>query len=327
MKNLFLVSFCLLCTFISKAQTVSSFESLSLSKDTFWDGSDQPLGASFSNGNALFPNFFDTAYGGFWTGGWAYSNMTDTITPDYNNIFSARPGKGYNGSNNFAIGQQNSMIKLSGAALGKIVEGFYITNSTYASYSLKDGDFICKKFGGASGKDKDFFKLKIRKYYAGILTNDSVVFYLADYRSDDSTKDYIVKDWRWVDLTSLGNVDSLTFELISSDNGQFGMNTPAFFCIDNFTTKNAGLYIANHPIASAFNLYPNPVRELLTLHTTFHSTSKNSVTITDQLGRLMSNFEINSEHITVDVAQWPKGLYFATITDGEKSSTQRFIKE
>jgi hypothetical protein len=326
MKNLFLISFCALFTFISKAQTVSTFESLSLSKDSFWDGKSQPLGSSFSNGNAIFPNYFDTSYGGFWTGGWAYSNMTDTITPDYNNIYSSRPGKGYNGSNNFAIGQQNSMIKLTGAASGKIVEGFFITNSTYASYSIKDGDFICKKFGGATGKDKDFFMVKIKKYYGGILSNDSVVFYLADYRSDDSTKDYIVNDWRWVDLTSLGNIDSLTFELISSDNGQFGMNTPAFFCIDNFTTKNTGLSIAKAENLSAFNLYPNPVRDILNLQTPNHTIAKQTVKITDQLGRLITAFETNSNTIQINVAQWPSGLYFTTISDGTIISTQRFIK-
>ncbi len=327
MKNLFLVSFCVLCTFFSKAQTISTFESLTLSKDTFWDGISQPLGANFSNGNALFPNFFDTSYGGFWTGGWAYSNMTDTITPDYNNIYSARPGKGYNGSINFAIGQQNSLIKLTGAAQGKMVEGFYITNSTYASYSLKDGDFICKKFGGTTGKDKDFFMVKIRKYYGGILSKDSVLFYLADYRSDDSTKDYIVKDWRWVDLTRLGNVDSLTFELISSDNGQFGMNTPAFFCLDNFTTRNSGLSVSKVQQANSISLSPNPVHELLTIHNNNLISTYYTVQITDQLGRTITTIKANSESLQLNVANWANGIYIITIYCNNLVSTQRFIKE
>jgi hypothetical protein len=326
MKNLFLVSFCALFTFISKAQTVSTFESLSLSKDSFWDGISQPLGSSFSNGNAIFPNYFDTSYGGFWTGGWAYSNMTDTITPDYNNIYSARPGKGYKGSNNFAIGQQNSMIKLTGAASGKIVEGFYITNSTYASYSIKDGDFVSKKFGGITRKDKDFFKLKIQKYYGGVLTNDSVVFYLADYRSDDSTNDYIVKDWRWVNLTSLGNVDSLTFELISSDNGQFGMNTPAFFCMDNFTTRNNGLNIAEEQLTNTISASPNPVHDLLTIYNNNLTSTNYTVQITDQLGRIITTIEANSNTIQLNVANWANGIYIITTCDNNLVSTQRFIK-
>lgn len=327
MKNFFLISICLLFSFTSQSQTVATFESLTLPQDSFWDGSDTPLGASFTNGNALFPNFFDTSYGGYWTGGWAYSNMTDTITPDYNNIYSARPGKGYNGSSNFIIGQQNSMIKLTGKALGKIVQGFYITNSTYASYSLRDGDFVCKKFGGDSGKDKDFFKLKIQKYYNGVLSADSVVFYLADYRSDDSTKDYIVKDWRWVDLSSLGNVDSLTFELISSDNGQFGMNTPAFFCMDNFSTKDAGLNIINHPLSLAINVFPNPANNVLNIAVSNTNHEQMNIVITDCTGRTIHSFNTNESINNIDISEWSKGIYFIKTTINQIGSTQTFIKQ
>lgn len=327
MKKILFITFGLLSALVSRSQTVSTFESLTLANDSFWDGSDQPLGATFSNGNALFPNFFDTSYGGYWTGGWAYSNMTDTITPDYNNIYSAIPGKGYNGSNNFILGQQNSMIKLTGKALGKMVQGFYITNSTYASYSLRDGDFVCKKFGGATGKDKDFFKLKIQKYYGGVLSNDSVVFYLADYRSDDSTKDYIVKDWRWVDLSSLGNVDSLTFELISSDNGQFGMNTPAFFCMDNFTTKDAGLNLSSIKEPLNVNVFPNPAINQLIIELPNKLPSTTEIIISDITGRSIKTIQTDSNINEIDVTEWAKGIYFVTANANQISVTKTFIKQ
>ena len=64
-------------------------------------------------------------------------------------------------------------------------------------------------------------------------------FYLADYRFADNGLDYIVDDWSWVDLTSLGAVDKLQFGLSSTDNGFFGMNTPAYFAMDNMVPEPA----------------------------------------------------------------------------------------
>jgi hypothetical protein len=43
-----------------------------------------------------------------------------------------------------------------------------------------------------------------------------------------------MNDWRYVDLSSLGKVKKLGFALDSSDGGDWGINTPAYFCIDNF---------------------------------------------------------------------------------------------
>ena len=60
-----------------------------------------------------------------------------------------------------------------------------------------------------------------------------VDFYLADYRYADSSQDYIISAWEYIDLSSLGSVDELSFSLSSSDNGSFGMNTPNYFAIDN----------------------------------------------------------------------------------------------
>ncbi|MBC7451396.1 MAG: DUF4465 domain-containing protein, partial [Cytophagales bacterium] len=47
--------------------------------------------------------------------------------------------------------------------------------------------------------------------------------------------------WRWIDLRSLGVVDSLVFTFTSSDVGMYGMNTPAYVAIDHF---NEPLYDA-----------------------------------------------------------------------------------
>jgi hypothetical protein len=61
-----------------------------------------------------------------------------------------------------------------------------------------------------------------------------VSFLLADYTFTDNTQDYLINDWTTVSLVALSDdTRSLQFVLESSDNGPFGMNTPAYFAVDN----------------------------------------------------------------------------------------------
>lgn len=237
MKKFTLSLFTLFVSTFLIAQTVSTFESLNLSADSYWNGSD--LSGGFTDGSAFFANDYDTAY--FSWSGFSYSNMKDSATAGWANQYSAITASGYNGSANYVVADEygNAKVTLTGSATGKLVNGFYVTNATYAYLSMRDGDLFSKKFGGATGTDADWFKLTAKGWLNGTQKNTTVEFYLADFRSADSTEDYIVRDWRWVNLQPLGNVDSLQFFLSSSDTGQWGMNTPAYFCIDNFTTADA----------------------------------------------------------------------------------------
>ena len=109
-----------------------------------------------------------------------------------------------------------------------------VTNMTYAALSMRDGDPFSKQFGGETGGDADWFKLSIYGTDAGgNLVPGVVEFYLADFRFAESVDDYIVDAWSLVDLSSLAGVTRLYFNLSSSDSGQFGMNTPSTFAIDD----------------------------------------------------------------------------------------------
>jgi len=218
------------------AQTVSTFENLTLATDTFWDGSD--LTGSFTSGNAQFLNDYSTSFMS-WSG-FVYSNKKDTATAGYGNQYSAVTGGGYSNSANYVVADDygNAKVKLTGSAVGKPVIGFYVTNTTYTYLSMKNGDQFAKKFGGASGADEDWFMLRAIGWLNGALKQQSVDFYLADYRFADSTQDYIVRNWTWLDLQALGDVDSLQFLLTSSDTAFGFMNTPAYFAMDNFTTSD-----------------------------------------------------------------------------------------
>ncbi len=189
--------------------------------------------SKFISGSCEFNNSYDIGFGGYWTAGWAYSKTNDTITGDYSNLYASYANKGAVNSSNYVVGQNLSNFKVNQNTL----QGLYISNSTYAALSMKNGDAFAKKFGGTTGNDSDWFKLTVNAYKNGTLKTEKVDFYLADFRFTDNTQDYIVKDWTYLNLLPLGSLDSIQFTLTSSDTGQFGMNTPAFFCIDNVITN------------------------------------------------------------------------------------------
>lgn len=188
-----------------------------------------------------FSNYYlnDPTWGPYW-GGSSYSKVNNSTTGGYENQFAARPGLGSNGSSQYAIFSNGSINGVEGEVVITFgaqanVKSFDISNTSYAYYSMKNGDSWAKKFGGDSGNDADFFKLSIHGYRGGTVTG-TVDFFLADFRSADNSQDYIVSDWTNVGLTSLGTVDSLKFSLQSSDTSTFGgfvyINTPAYFAMD-----------------------------------------------------------------------------------------------
>ena len=101
---------------------------------------------------------------------------------------------------------------------------------------MRDGDSFAKKFGGASGNDEDYFKLTLTGFEDLNLsgsTTGALEIYLADYRFSDNSKDYILDTWNQFDLTDLGSARSVGFSFTTTDNGDFGANTPLFVAIDN----------------------------------------------------------------------------------------------
>jgi hypothetical protein len=330
----------------TNAQTVSDFENLTLTPNTFWDGSDlsgthvnkQFLG-SFTDGDAIYPNLYDTTFGapGIFSLGFSYSNMQDSTTAGFGNIFSARTAVGVNNSSNYAIVTQDVFngltpnLLLSGTAANNTVSGMYVTNSTYAAISMRDGDFAGKVFGSANDANgspdgtngEDWFLLTIKGYTGGNLTGDSVNFYLADFRFTNNTLDYIVTDWQWVDLTSLGAIDSLNFELTSSDVGSFGMNTPAFFAMDDFNNQSVSIDELAQEIN--FSVYPNPANNY------FYLSLKNdikTIQIIDITGKpILSETNLKAGTHKMDLSNLSSGIYFVKAITNNGIKVVRFIKQ
>lgn len=217
------------------------FEDLPLAADSYYNGADGADG--FASGGASFNNTFTDFGGGFssWSG-WSYSNRKDTTTPGFDNQYSAYAGGGAGGSANYGVSfASTDELSVSQLELptGARPLSARITNSTYAALSMLQGDAFAKKFGGPTGADPDFFKLTITGLEADNDALGSVDFYLADFRAAEAAGDYVVQDWREVDLSTLDGAAKLSFTLNSTDIGNFGMNTPAYFALDNLLLSAA----------------------------------------------------------------------------------------
>ena len=319
---------------VTTTTQISDFENVVLTSNHNKVYNDSTGGGGFKSGNAYFPSQWDTSYGGYWSSGWAASSVLDS-TNAYPNLYDCAAYKGYNNSSKYAVGSTSSnlIMRMTDSLIGKTVTGMYICNSTYAYKSMKNGDAYEPAF---TAHNKDWFKLTVRNYFGGVLTNDSAEVYLADFRYADTTQNYILKNWMWVSFSTLRNVDSLAFSLSSSQTGIYGMNTPAFFCVDNVTlntyrdtTDIAG--IKNNLLENNLQIYPNPaVTETEIVYNTTTSVPVNMKLI-DLLGNELISQRAQSfvglNKFKVDVSTLPAGVYYITLNAGSNVLTKKLIKQ
>lgn len=306
--------------FANSQTNVSTFEELELDSSGYWNGSDDAGG--FTSGNAFFANNYNHDY--FSWSGFSYSNLKDTVTAGYTNQYSAYAGIGADSSNNYCVAYTsgNDTVRLTTST---IVSGAYLTNNTYAALSMRDGDSYTKKFGGTDGNAPDWFKLSIFGIDDNNNNTDTIDFYLADFRYADNDSDYIVKDWKWADFTSLGDVKKIVFFLSSTDNGDYGMNTPAYFCLDNLngTVTSVNDLIVNN---NSVTVYPNPFRNSVNINIDGIQDAK-QIYVTDISGKLVynSNYILNNNQI--DLSSLTRGFYLLSIKTQNKVITKKIIKQ
>lgn len=331
-----LLAFSLLCSTAASAQTIATFEGMPLSgTDSFYVNYTSPgQDVGYDDGLAHFPCVFDTGFGSAYQSyGFVYSRKTDSATGGFANQYTAKAGKGANGSQKYIVGYGTyNKIILKNNAIGKYVSGVYVTNNSYAYNSMRDGDAFARKFGDTTGTHSglpqgtvpDFFKLIIRGYKSGALAPDSVVFYLADFRGPGSS-DYIINDWRWVPLSSLGKIDSLELTLHSSDVGSFGMNTPAYFCLDDFTTNEDNISVPQSPQLAAAKVYPNPARN--ELFVALKDRNAQQISVLDLSGRTVLSRTVQQETEVLDLGTLRPGVYMLRIDGDGRSASSRFVKQ
>ena len=242
------------------------------------------------------------------------------------NEFAAVPG---NGSTPYLLGYWSG-FSLAGNDCNKIsftdghvhtVRGAYVTNIACAYISMKYGDGFGKKFGGTNGTDNDFLRLiAIGKNGATETGRDTV--YLADFRSQYVCDDYLVKDWTWMDLSSLGEVTHVQFIMESSDNSPYGYgpNTPTYFAMRDLTveaTTSNGLQPVDD---KSIELYPNPATD----YTIVSAPVGSHIDLYSTNGMKVRSVSAISERTRISLTGLNAGTYIITVS-GTTSKVLKLI--
>lgn len=294
----------------AEAQT-AGFEEPGIGPAGYYNGSDNTGG--FSSGGLRFRNTYNPQFGS-WSG-FAVSSLTDSSTAGFANQYSVFAGTAASGQK-FALGYASPeparIVNTEPLSPRRLVSLKY-TNATYPALSMKNGDAFSKKFGGPSGNDPDFFLLTVRSHRNGLIT-DSAALFLADYRFEDNVSDYIRKGWQTASLNFTQAFDSVSFSLTSSDVGVFGMNTPAYFCLDDVVTEAISAAEPFHRIPD-FSIFPNPAGSQTTIAGTGGATS---YMIVDSRGRTAGAGKLESRLVQqLDLSGLSPGCYRLVLGTGQ----------
>lgn len=181
---------------------------------------------TFTSGVCAFGQYVDALYApAIYYYGFVVSNHTDTVFESYEDAYQVVGGQAHSG-NNYAVWYSSwyGNDRVSVAEPTQFA-GFYVNNSTYVEACIVDG------FGLTDGAftAEDWLKLTIYGLN-GTDTTGAVDFYLAK----DSS---YVREWTWVDLSTLGEVTDLAFDMTGSRNNSYGPEVATYFCMDDLTIE------------------------------------------------------------------------------------------
>ncbi len=213
------------------AQNFIDFEELTLEPETHWNGSN--LSGSFTSKSMTFYNQYEEAWGS-WLG-FAYTNETDNLTNSWDNMYTSASGSGNFGSDNYAVGyvQGDWMnnyvpipigIKINTAELTDPFNGMYVSLSAWTSLYIDDAEYY--------ENGNHWLKLVITGINSELDFEISKEIILADYRFSEISN-YKMDSWNYINMQWAEGCDSLSFVMFTSDSGDFGPNTPTYFCLDN----------------------------------------------------------------------------------------------
>ena len=218
-----------------KRALTADFEDLGLKAESYWVDT-QDGDTYFQSGDFAFSHGYNAKWNSW--NQFVCSNVTATDFKDYvDDQYRNVVGKGAEGTATFAVvhdggdyGTPRIKVVSDLAPDGVVMDYVYITNASYAVNSMENGD----AYSGEPFKQGDSLLLEIRGVMDETEGGDvaKINFYLADYRSANAADHYIVKEWKKVDLSSLGKVKMLTFRIVTSRNDEWGNLLPAYFCLD-----------------------------------------------------------------------------------------------
>ena len=174
-------------------------------------------------------------YGNCTIEGADYTRQLEVLNTDFGD-YSFVGSCGYNGSDNFVVafdsaasvfgGTQNAEVYMYDD-VPRVIESVYVNNTCYVLNSLINGDAYTSPMA-----DNGYLNVTALGFCGKELIS-STSFYLA------RTRHNFVNTWTKWDLSVLGEVTRVVFLMGSSADlqGDYGLNTPAYFALDNFAVR------------------------------------------------------------------------------------------
>lgn len=198
----------------------------------------------WDEGNTALASEFPVNYGSkvYWGGGHVISNYASTDYATYGSyehqmtVYGPEGAGGHNGSPNFGIhygyidGSEYNMTEVlpyfyfaDGEA--RIIDHMWVNNSCYAISCYADGNSLTENIG-----EKDYVKIVATGYdAAGNATTTE--FYLCN------GPEHFVTEWAKWDLTPLGEVVKVEFNILGSSDNGYGFSQPSYFAYDDVAVR------------------------------------------------------------------------------------------
>lgn len=202
------------------------------------------------SGNTELSSRLCNGYGSYcyWSGGHAVPNYasSDYVTNgDFNHqltVYKAgaegdvRTGGGHNGSNNFAVhygykdgSQFNKTTELPALSfsdgMARVIDHMYVNNICYALNCYLNGNGLTANIG-----DDDWVKLIATGYDGAAKTGEASIYLCKGPKN-------IVTDWTKFDLSGLGAVTKVEFNVTGSSDNGYGFSQPAYFAYDDVAVR------------------------------------------------------------------------------------------
>ena len=228
---------------------IATFDDLALEPETAWYGKRESEGHdhrsfTYYSGSYSFPCEYAPSI--LTWGGVAYSNQTKTtfssLFPDQ---FNSVVGHGVNGSKNYAVayayGQHTVEVRATHAGPA-VIPGTFVTNTAWVKEVTQKGT------GMGDEPHTPFHKGDYLLLIASNSKGQSIEFPLVDYRSSNDAEHYVIDSWQWLDLSALGETESVIFSMKGTRIANGGTTIPAYFCLDDFGSEMPAKEIATHSI-------------------------------------------------------------------------------
>lgn len=198
----------------------------------------------YDEGNTGLASEFPVNYGSkvYWGGGHVVSNYASTDYKTYGSymhqmtVYGPEGKGGHNGTANFGIhygyidGSDYNMTEvlpyfyfMDGKA--RVIDHMWVNNSCYAISCFADGNSLTANIG-----ENDYVKIVATGYTADGGTTTSE-FYLCN------GPEHFVTEWAKWDLSELGAVVKVDFNILGSSDNGYGFSQPSYFAYDDVAVR------------------------------------------------------------------------------------------